>query len=95
MAIAARTAADLVSFAAVAIDDARADAALQVESALYAAGRAAIDNTGTNIQIHGGMGFSEEADPHRLLKRARVFVELAGGLEAAVARVGSLPAATQ
>jgi alkylation response protein AidB-like acyl-CoA dehydrogenase len=91
MAIAARQAADLVAYAAVAIDDARDDAALQVESALFVAATAAIDNCGKNIQVHGGMGFSEEADPHRLLKRARVFVELAGGIEAAIARVGSLP----
>lgn len=91
MALAARQAADLVSFAAVALDDGRDDAALQVESALFMAGNAALENSGKNIQIHGGMGFSEEADPHRLLKRAHVFVELAGGLEAAVARVGGLP----
>lgn len=91
MAIAARSAADLVSFAAIALDDGRDDAALQVESALYAAGSAALENCGKNIQIHGGMGFSDEADPHRLLKRARLYVELAGGLEAALARIGSLP----
>jgi alkylation response protein AidB-like acyl-CoA dehydrogenase len=92
MGIAARQAADLVSYAAVAVDDARADATLQVESALYIAGHAALDNSGKNIQVHGGIGFSEEADPHRLLKRARVFLELAGGLEAAVERIAKVPA---
>jgi alkylation response protein AidB-like acyl-CoA dehydrogenase len=92
MAIAARQACDLVSFAAVAIDDGRADAALQVESALYVAGSAALDNCGKNIQVHGGMGFSDEADPHLLLKRSRVLLEIAGGLEAALLRVGSCPA---
>ncbi len=91
MALAARQAADLVAYAAVAIDDGRDDAALQVESALYLAGTAALENAGKNIQVHGGIGFSEEADPHRLLKRARMFVEIAGGLEASVARVGGLP----
>src|SRR3546814_1614186 len=64
MAIAARCARDQVSFAAVAIDEGRADAALQVESALFVAGTAAIENAGKNIQIHGGIGFSDEADPH-------------------------------
>jgi len=87
MALGARSAADQVSFAAVALDDARPDAALQVESAFYVAGAAALDNCGKNIQIHGGMGFSDEADPHRLVKRARVLVEIAGGLEAALERV--------
>lgn len=89
MAIAARLAADLVSFAAIAVDDGRADAALQVESALYVAGTSALDNCGKNIQVHGGMGFSDEADPHLLLKRVRVLLEIAGGLEAALTRVGS------
>jgi alkylation response protein AidB-like acyl-CoA dehydrogenase len=92
-ALAARCACDQVSFAAVALDTARDDAALQVESAFYVAGSAAIDNCGKNIQVHGGMGFSDEADPHRLLKRARVLVEIGGGLEAALTRIADLPPA--
>lgn len=95
MAIAARLASDLVSFAAVALDDGRADAALQVESAFYVAGSAAIDNAAKNIQVHGGIGFSDEADPHRLLKRARVLLEIAGGLEGALARIGEYPAGAE
>lgn len=87
MAIAARCARDQVGFAAVAVDEGRTDAALQVESALFVAGRAALDNAGTNIQIHGGIGFSDEADPHLLLKRAQVLLAVAGGLEAANARI--------
>jgi alkylation response protein AidB-like acyl-CoA dehydrogenase len=88
MALAARLASDQVSFAAVAVDDRRSDAAMQVESAFYVAGSAAIENAGKNIQIHGGIGFSDEADPHRLLKRAQLQVAIAGGLEAAVTRIG-------
>jgi alkylation response protein AidB-like acyl-CoA dehydrogenase len=93
MALAARSAGDQVAFAAVAVDDGRDDAALQVESALFVAGSAALDNCGKNIQVHGGIGFSEEALPHRLLKRARVIVQLSGGLEAALSRIeGCSPA---
>mgnify|MGYP002652792017 CR=1 FL=1 len=92
MAIAARCARDQVSFAAVAFDEARDDAALQVESALFVAGTAAIDNAGKNIQIHGGIGFSDEADPHLLLKRAQVYVAVAGGLEAANERIANTKA---
>ena len=95
MALAARLAGDLVTFAAVAVDDGRDDAVLQVESALYVAGSAAIDNCGKNIQIHGGIGFSDEADPHLLLKRARVLLEIAGGLEAALARIGACAPSTE
>jgi len=95
MALAARLAADQVSFAAVAVDDGREDAVLQVESAFYVAGSAALDNSGKNIQVHGGMGFSDEADPHILLKRARVLVEIAGGLEPALARIAECPASAE
>jgi alkylation response protein AidB-like acyl-CoA dehydrogenase len=91
MALSSRLACDQVSFAAVAVDDRRDDAMEQVESAFFIAGSAAIDNAGKNIQVHGGIGFSDEADPHRLLKRARLQVEIAGGLEAAIARIGHRP----
>ena len=87
MAISANCARDQVSFAAVAVDDRRADAALQVECALWVAGTAALENAGKNIQIHGGIGFSDEADPHLLLKRAQLLITLAGGLEAANRRI--------
>jgi alkylation response protein AidB-like acyl-CoA dehydrogenase len=87
MAIAARCARDLTTFAALAIDEAREDAAFQVESAVYVSGTAALENAGKNIQIHGGLGFSDEADPHLLLKRTRLQLAIAGGLEAANERV--------
>jgi alkylation response protein AidB-like acyl-CoA dehydrogenase len=89
MAIAASCARDQTSFAAVAIDDGRDDATLQVESAFWVAGSAALDNAGKNIQIHGGIGFSDEADPHLLLKRAQLLIAIAGGLEAANRRVAN------
>jgi alkylation response protein AidB-like acyl-CoA dehydrogenase len=87
MAIAASCARDQTSFAAVAVDDGRDDAILQVESALWVAARAALENAGKNIQIHGGIGFSDEADPHLLLKRAQLWIAGAGGLEAANQRI--------
>jgi hypothetical protein len=87
MAISASCARDQVSFAAVAVDDKRGDAVLQVECALWVAGSAALENAGKNIQIHGGIGFSDEADPHLLLKRAQLLITLAGGLEAANRRI--------
>jgi alkylation response protein AidB-like acyl-CoA dehydrogenase len=90
MALSSRLASVQVSFAAIAMDDARDDARLQVESALFVAGTAALENASKNIQIHGGIGFSDEADPHRLLKRARLLIEIAGGLEAAIARIGDV-----
>jgi alkylation response protein AidB-like acyl-CoA dehydrogenase len=92
MAIAARCARDQTNFAAVALDERRADAQLQVECALFVAGSAALENAGKNIQIHGGMGFSDEADPHLFLKRAQLQVAIAGGLEAASSRIANTKA---
>lgn len=92
MVIGARCARDQTTFAAVAIDEGRADAALQVECALFVAGSAALENAGKNIQIHGGIGLSDEADPHLLLKRAQLLVAIAGGLEAANDRISNIKA---
>jgi hypothetical protein len=92
MVSAARRARDQTCFAAVAIDEGRDDAALQVECALFVAGSAALENAGKNIQIHGGMGFSDEADPHLLIKRAQLLSTLAGGLEAANERIANIKA---
>ncbi len=90
MAVAARCARDQTNFAAVALGDERDDAALQVECALLVAGSAALDNSGKNIQVHGGLGFSDEADPHLFLKRAQLQLAIAGGLEAANERIARL-----
>jgi alkylation response protein AidB-like acyl-CoA dehydrogenase len=90
MAIAARCARDQTSYASVAVDAGRADAALQVECAFYVAGQAALDNAGKNIQIHGGIGFSDEANPHLFVKRAQLLAAIAGGLEAANERIADM-----
>jgi alkylation response protein AidB-like acyl-CoA dehydrogenase len=87
MAIAASAARDQVSFAAVALDEGREEAALQVDCALLTAGKAALESCGKNIQIHGGIGFSDEANPHLLVKRAQLLITLAGGLEAVNERI--------
>jgi alkylation response protein AidB-like acyl-CoA dehydrogenase len=89
MAMSARCARDQTGFAAVAIDQGRDDAVFQVESALFVAGSAALDNAGKNIQIHGGLGFSDEADPHLFIKRAQLLLAVAGGLEAANERIAN------
>jgi alkylation response protein AidB-like acyl-CoA dehydrogenase len=89
MAMSARCARDQTAFAALAIDQGRDDAVFQVESALFVAGSAALENAGKNIQIHGGLGFSDEADPHLLIKRAQLLLAVAGGLEAANDRIAS------
>jgi alkylation response protein AidB-like acyl-CoA dehydrogenase len=90
MAIATRCARDQTSFAAVALAEGRADAPMEIECAFLVAGSAALENAKLTIQIHGGMGFSDEADPHLFLKRARLLIAIAGGLEAASGRIAGI-----
>ena len=90
MAVAARAATDLVTFAALAIDEGRQEAGFLVESAFVTAAQAAIANAGINIQIHGAIGFSDEADPHLFLKRARLLSAIGGGVEAAIDRIAGM-----
>jgi alkylation response protein AidB-like acyl-CoA dehydrogenase len=66
----ARAAADA---AAVLLDDPEAgDAERAVAAAKVVAGDAAVRNAEACIQVHGGMGFTWEAQPHFFLKRAWV-----------------------
>lgn len=90
MAVAARQATDLVTFAATALDLGRDDLDFLIESAFLTAAEAALENSGKNIQIHGGIGFSDESNAHLYLKRANVLVAIGGGTEAAVRRLEKL-----
>ncbi len=55
-----------------------ADAEFHAVSAKLLAGEEALKAARANIQVHGGMGFSDEVDAHRLLKRAHVLHQLPG-----------------
>lgn len=55
---------------------ARQEALADVAAARWIATQAAQANAESNIQVHGGMGFSAEADPHRYVKRAIVLAQL-------------------
>lgn len=81
MAMQSLAARDTLSFAAVAMAEGRADARFLAASALNIAIRAALFNARTNIQIHGGIGFSSECDAHLFVKRAHVLEALAGGIK--------------
>ncbi|MCU1455026.1 MAG: acyl-CoA dehydrogenase [Acidimicrobiales bacterium] len=57
--------------AAATLDEAGTDAGrLAIASAKLAAGTAAVANGKACIQVHGGVGFTWEAEPHLYLKRA-------------------------
>lgn len=87
MAMAAMAARDAMTFAAMAVEQQRADATFQVEAALLLAIEAALANSRRNVQVHGGIGFSEEADPHLVVKRAHLLIAACGGADTAAERV--------
>ncbi len=65
-------------YAATALQEQQADARLHVDAARLLADRAAKANTDANIQLHGGIGVTEEFDAHLLLKRANLLWRLFG-----------------
>ena len=60
---------------------------IQIAAARVLAAQAALTNSRVNIQVHGGIGFTFEADAHRLLKRAHVMAVLASGDRIEKARI--------
>jgi alkylation response protein AidB-like acyl-CoA dehydrogenase len=72
MAVRAEAATSLVRYASLALADARPDAAFHVHAARVVAGAAALDNARTNVQNHGGIGFTWEHTAHRYVTRAEV-----------------------
>ncbi|MET0136863.1 MAG: acyl-CoA dehydrogenase family protein, partial [Sphingobium sp.] len=72
MAVRCSAARAQVLFAALSLEGGRSDAPFHVAVAKRMADAAAIDNGRANIQVHGGIGMTEEADPHLVLKRAHL-----------------------
>jgi len=70
MAVRAEVARSLTTFAAVALAEGEAAAPRHVAAAKVLATDAALANAADNVQNHGGMGFTWEADAHLHLKRA-------------------------
>jgi alkylation response protein AidB-like acyl-CoA dehydrogenase len=82
-----------VSFAAWAADADRErlpEAAAMAKAAASDAGR---DVTSAAIQLHGGIGFTWEADVHWLFKRAQLDAALLGGASAQRARLARIAGA--
>ena len=73
--------------AAVAWADGREDADVQVYSARVLADHAALKNADDNIQLHGGIGVTDEFDAHYLIKRANVMTGWLGDRRAALDRI--------
>jgi len=85
------TARSLSHYAAWAVETGADDRIAAVHSARSFASRAYIKAAGDSIQIHGGIGFTEELDCHLYLKRARYWDHYFGSVrDSRKAAAGSL-----
>ncbi len=78
-------------FAALALDEGRADAEFHALAAKVVASQAARRNAAASIQVHGGMGYTFEHDAHLYMKRAHVLGHVLGDARWAQARLLDLP----
>ena len=72
MAMRCAVARSQLYFAACALDCDDPDSAFHIASAKRLADHAALENSRTNVQVHGGIGMTDEAYPHYCLKRAHL-----------------------
>lgn len=72
MAVRAAVARSQIYYAACALDGGSGDIAYHIAAAMRLADSAAVANAQGNIQVHGGIGMTDEALPHLLLKRAHL-----------------------
>jgi alkylation response protein AidB-like acyl-CoA dehydrogenase len=72
MAVGTEAALQQTLFGAISLRSGRADAEFQVMAAKVISGRSAVDNAAHCIQVHGGMGYTDEHNAHLYLKRAHV-----------------------
>jgi alkylation response protein AidB-like acyl-CoA dehydrogenase len=76
MAIRCEAAACQTTFASLVLAEGHDGAAFHATSSKLVAAAAAVKNASQNIQVHGAIGFTAEADPHLFLKRAHVIERL-------------------
>lgn len=72
MAVRCAVARSQLCYAACALDADDESADFHIASAKQLADQAALENARTNIQVHGGIGMTDEASPHLCLKRAHL-----------------------
>ncbi len=78
MAVRAEAARSQLFYAAAALDDGRKDAGAHLDAAKHLANQAAHANADTNIQLHGGIGVTDEHNAHLLLKHSLLLSRLFG-----------------
>ena len=78
MAVRLEAARSQLWYAAAAMKEARGDASAHLDAAKHLANQAALANADSCIQLHGGIGISDEHDAHLLLKHAMLLSRLFG-----------------
>lgn len=78
MAVRTEAARAQLWFAAAAMKEGRNDAGAHLAAAKHLANEAALANADASIQLHGGIGVTEEHDAHLLLKHALLLGRLFG-----------------
>jgi alkylation response protein AidB-like acyl-CoA dehydrogenase len=87
MAVRAEAARSELWYAATAIKEGRPDAQVHLDAAKHLANQAAHANADTNIQLHGGIGVTDEHHAHLLLKHSMLLSRLFGSKRALLARL--------
>ena len=87
MAIRVEAARSQLWFAAAAMKEGRGDAGVHLDAAKHLANQAALANADTNIQLHGGIGVTDEHHAHLFLKHALVLARLFGGRREVLGRL--------
>ena len=87
MALRAEAARCQLWYAAAVMKEGRGDAGVHLDAAKHLANQAAIANADTNIQLHGGIGVTDEHNAHLLLKHAMVLGKLFGSKRALLGRL--------
>jgi len=73
--------------AAAGLKERRSDAHVHLDAAKHLANRAAVLNADANIQLHGGIGVTEEHHAHLLLKHGLLLARVFGSKRALLARL--------
>ena len=87
MALRAEAARCQLWSAAAALKERRPDAHVHLDAAKHLANRAAVVNADVNIQLHGGIGVTEEHHAHLLLKHSLLLARLFGSERTLLARL--------
>ena len=87
MAVRVEAARAQLYYASAAIKDARGDAPAHLDAAKHLANQAAVANADCCIQLHGGIGVTDEHDAHLLLKHALLLSRLFGSKRGLLSRL--------